>query len=220
MFIDKSDAGKQLGEALLKYKDIGPLVLAIPCGGVEVGLEVAEKLDADFDIIITRKLPYPDNPEAGFGAIAEDGSKFMFPLVSAVLSEKIINSIIASQQTEIERRKKLFRGGRQLPVIEGRSIILVDDGIAMGSTMRASIMILRNRKAGKIIVAAPVAGYDTAAGIAKIVDDIVILKKPVPFYAVAQVYENWYDVGDSEVIDILKGTGRDDFSVKGGINGS
>ncbi len=203
MFKDRTDAGVQLGRALAGYIGRDVLVLAVPRGGVEVGSQVARHLNADFSILVSRKLPFVDNPEAGFGAIAEDGSRYICPYSTARLGWPTIERIIAEQKAELDRRVKVLRGGKALGDIEGRTVILVDDGIAVGSTIRVSIMLCKKRRARRIVVAVPVAGFDTAKEIAKLVDEIVVLECPDPFYAVAQVYENWYDVDDREVIEIL-----------------
>ncbi|WP_369694344.1 phosphoribosyltransferase [Methanosarcina sp. KYL-1] len=152
---------------------------------------------------MARKLPFPDNPEAGFGAIAEDGSTFIFENAWSWLSGDAIEIIKAQQISEIERRVLTLRGGNPLPEITGRTVILIDDGIAMGSTMRAAIGLCKKKKAGKIVVAVPVAGREVTEEIAKIADEIVVLELPPFFRAVAQVYENWYDVSDAEVLDLL-----------------
>jgi predicted phosphoribosyltransferase len=144
MFKDRRDAGVRLARALEEYRDQDVLVLAIPRGGVEVGYEVARYLDADFTIVITRKLPFPDNPEAGFGAIAEDGSRFIFRDAARSLPPPIVERIVEQQQGEIRGRIRVLRGGGPLPEIRNRIVILVDDGIAMGSTMRASIQLCKN----------------------------------------------------------------------------
>jgi putative phosphoribosyl transferase len=204
VFRDRKDAGERLGRALSDYKGKGVLVLAIPRGGVRVGFEVARSLDCDFSILITRKLPYPTEPEAGFGAIAEDGSTYMAEHAASWLPRKTIETIVAEQQAEITRRIRALRKGKPLPAIEGRTVILVDDGIAGGSTMMASIAMCKHRAAGKIVAAAPVAGPDTAAEIGRMVDDAVILETPPFFRAVAQVYEHWYDVPDREVLEIME----------------
>jgi len=204
MFNNRKDAGEKLGRALEKYRDKGVLVLAIPKGGVEVGYEVAEYLNAEFSIIISRKLPFPDNPESGFGAVAEDGSVFIFDFAKDFFPPEMIDSILNGQKSEIERRISVLRNGKPLPEIKGRTVILVDDGIAMGSTMRTSIQLCRNKKAKKIVVAVPVTGRDTEYGIKRIADEVVVLEKPRFFQAVAQVYVEWYDVSDEEVIEILK----------------
>lgn len=203
MFKDRKDAGRQLALALETYKDKNSIVLAIPRGGIEVGYYVAAHLNADFSVIITRKLPFPDNPESGFGAIAEDGSVFVFPQAGIWVDKKDIERIIAEQQQEIRRRIEVLRKKKPLPDLAGRTVILVDDGIAMGSTMRASIMLCRNMKADKVVVGVPVAGQRTSVEIEELADDMVVLEKPVFFRAVAQVYLNWSDVSDEEALKIM-----------------
>ncbi|RLC39473.1 MAG: phosphoribosyltransferase [Candidatus Coatesbacteria bacterium] len=203
MFEDRTDAGEKLARALEKYKNEGVLVLAIPRGGVEVGYQVAKYLNADLSIVVTRKLPLPHNPEAGFGAIAENGSAFIFEDAKRWLSEDQVEKVIEEQKREVVRRVRALRGGRPLPVIKGRTVILVDDGIAMGSTMIASIILCKSKGAGKIIVASPVSSEEVANQIGRMVDEIVVLTKPPYFRAVAQVYRYWYDVPDKEVINIL-----------------
>lgn len=203
MFEDRKDAGTKLARALEKYKDKGVFVLAIPRGGVEVGYHVAKYLHADFSIIISRKLPFPTDPEAGFGAVTEDGSTFVLPDATRWVSQEEIDEIIEKQRQEITRRIVVLRRNVPLPNMKDKVVILVDDGIAMGSTMRASIMLCKNKEAKKIIVATPVTGRDTAKEIEEMVDEFVVLEKPLFFYAVAQVYKNWYDVLDKEVVEIM-----------------
>jgi putative phosphoribosyl transferase len=204
MFKNRKDAGEKLARALEKYRAEKPLILAIPRGGVEVGLQVAKKLDADFSLIIARKLPFPDNPESGFGAIAEDGSTFILENAYYWLSGENIERIKKEQIAEIRRRISTLREGEPLPEIKGRTVILIDDGIAMGSTMRVAIELCKNRNAGKIVVAAPVAGGEVAEEIRRRTDELVVLEIPANFRAVAQAYENWYDVSDEEVLDLLR----------------
>jgi putative phosphoribosyl transferase len=204
IFRDRKDAGEKLALVLEKYRDKDVLVLAIPRGGVEVGCMVAGHLHASFSLLVTRKLPFPDNPEAGFGAIAEDGSVFISRNASAWLPQDEIDRIVIDQSEEISRRIQVLRGGRSLPGMAGRKVILVDDGLAMGSTMRASILLCKKRGARKIVVAVPVAGREVAEDISRMVDELVVLETPVHFMAVAQVYSNWYDVSDDEVLSILE----------------
>ena len=186
MFKNRKDAGEKLAKALEKYKAENPLILAIPRGGVEVGLQVARKLKVDFSLIIARKLPFPDNPEAGFGAIAEDGSTFIFENAYYWLSGENIEKIKQQQIAEIDRRIKTLRGGNSLPDMKGRTVILIDDGIAMGSTMRAAIELCKNRGTRKIVVAVPVAGREVAEEIGNKVDELVVLEIPRYFRAVAE----------------------------------
>lgn len=204
MFKNRKDAGEKLARALEKYRAENPLILAIPRGGVEVGLQVANKLNADFSLIIARKLPFPDNPEAGFGAIAEDGSTFVIENAYNWLSWENIERIKTEQIAEIRRRINALREGEPLPEIKGRTVILIDDGIAMGSTMRVAIELSKNRQARKIVVAAPVAGREVTEEIGRRVDEIIVLEIPSYFMAVAEAYENWYDVSDEEVLDLLR----------------
>lgn len=208
MFKNREDAGQKLAEALEQYKDQGAIVLAIPRGGVEVGFQVARNLRADFAILISRKLPFPDNPEAGFGALAEDGSTVILKEASRWISEEEVKEILKAQSEEIRRRVKVLREGKTLPVITGKTVILVDDGLAMGSTMRAAVKLCRKRNARKIVIAVPVAGDRVAREMAEIVEDIVILEVPKFFRAVAQVYSNWYDVSDEEVLEIVEEWGK------------
>ncbi|MDP2898529.1 MAG: phosphoribosyltransferase family protein [bacterium] len=204
MFRDREDAGQKLARALTKYKDTDALVLAIPRGGVEVGYHVATYLNARLSILVSRKLPYPDNPEAGFGAVAEDGSTFIFEDAVYWLSKETIERILRQQKEEIRRRIAVLRKGEPLPEIAQSVVILVDDGIAMGSTVRAGILLCRNKEAAKVVVAAPVAGESVERELSKLADEVVILEKPPFFRAVAQVYYNWYDVPDKEVLGIME----------------
>ena len=204
MFRDREDAGKKLARALTKYRDINALVLAIPRGGVEVGHHVAAYLNARFSILVSRKLPFPDNPEAGFGAIAENGSTFILEDAAYWLSKAAVEEIVAEQKEEIRRRIAVLRKSKPLPQIAGSVVILVDDGIAMGSTVRPGILLCRKKGAAKVVVAAPVASESVAREFRKLADDVVILEKPPLFRAVAQVYSNWYDVSDEEVLEIMQ----------------
>ena len=209
MFESRKDAGRKLGKALEKYKNKNCIVLAIPKGGIEVGIEAAKYINADFSLIIVRKLPFPDEPEAGFGAIAEDGTMYINPNIYNYLEQETIESVIDGQRKEIERRISILRKGSPLPPLENRTAILVDDGIAAGSTMRGAVMMLRGKRAGKIIIASPVAGAETVAKLTPLVDEVIVLETPDFFRAVAQVYNNWHDVSDEEALELLK-TRNDD----------
>jgi predicted phosphoribosyltransferase len=213
MFKDRQDAGRKLARALEAYQDQDVVVLAIPRGGVEVGYQVAKHLDADFSLLIARKLPYPDQPEAGFGAVAEDGSTVILRDAARWVSDETIETIVEEQRQEIERRVAVLRQGEPLPELEDRTVILVDDGIAMGSTMRAATKCCRRYNAGTIVVAVPVAGREVADEIGgaqdALADQVVVLEQPRFFRAVAQVYERWYDVPDSEVTAVMERWRRD-----------
>jgi predicted phosphoribosyltransferase len=204
MFEDRKDAGEQLARALEKYKDRGVTVLGIPRGGVEVAYYVAKFLHARFSMVVSRKLPMPDEPEAGFGAIAEDGSTFLVDRAAQRVSPGEVEAIKKKQHLEIARRIRMLRKGRPLPDLKDKTVIIVDDGIAMGATMRAAILLCRNKKAKKIIAAAPVAGEDTAAEMREVVDELVVLETPAFFQAVAQAYQDWCDVPDDQVLAIME----------------
>lgn len=204
MFEDRRDAGQQLARALDSFKGReNVLVLAIPRGGVEVAAQVARHLEAELSMVIIRKLPFPHNPEAGFGAIAEDSSLYLHPRAADTLPSETVEAVIDAQKEEVERRIEVLRNGNPLPTIEGRTVILVDDGIAMGSTMRATIELCKNQGADTLVVAVPVASDRITREIEARVDRCVVLETPAFFRAVAQVYEHWYDVSDQEVIEIM-----------------
>lgn len=213
MFADRQDAGARLAVALERYRDKDALVLAIPRGGVAVGYEVARHLRAELSIVVARKLPFPDNPEAGFGAVAEDGSTFILPQAGHWLPPPVIERVIEEQRREAERRVRVLRRGRPLPEVAGRTAILVDDGVAMGSTMMAAISLCRNRRAGEVVVAAPVGGPATVEALRRVADDVVVLETPPWFRAVAEAYHHWYDVSDEEVVALLDRWGAEAGSV-------
>jgi predicted phosphoribosyltransferase len=206
MFKNRQEAGKKLGKALQSDFGSDVLVLAIPREGVAIGYEVQKMLHSDFSLIIVQELPLPDTPEARFGAISEDGSTILMEITHRWLEADQIKKVIEEQQAEIERRIEILRNGQPLPEITGRKVILVDEGIATGFKMRAAIKCCKKKDPKKIVVAAPVAGPETGRSlrIMKNVDQTVILRKPRFFRTVAQVYENWYDVPDHEVLKIMK----------------
>lgn len=203
MFEDRKEAGEKLAQALKKYKNKKVLVLALPRGGVEVGYEVAKSLKADFSLLVSRKLPFPYTPEAGFGAIAEDGSTVILEEAQE-LSPEEIERIKKEQKEEIKRRVAVLRRRKPLPSISGKIVILVDDGLAMGSTMRAAIKLCQKKRAKKVIVAVPVSGRSVTEEIKELVNELIVLEIPDYFQAVAQVYRNWHDVSDEEVLEIME----------------
>ena len=205
MFMDRRDAGKQLAKELTRYQDRDALVLAIPRGGIPVAFEVARRINAELSLIIARKLPFPNNPESGFGAIAEDGSMVILQSAIVNLSNENIDAIIDAQKKEIQRRIKILRGGHPLPKLNERIVILIDDGIAMGSTMRASIKMCAKSSPARLVVASPVGSPELARALRQkeAVDEVVILEQPKYFRAVAQVYQHWRDIPDHEVLHIM-----------------
>jgi putative phosphoribosyl transferase len=208
MFKDRADAGKKLAETLEKYKNHDVVVLAIPKGGIEVGYEIANHLNVQLSLIMVRKLPNPQNPEAGFGAIAEDGTVFIHEHAASLVPLHLIEWIIEETRKELRRRARVLRGDEPFPDITGKTVILVDDGIALGSTMRVAIRMCRNKNAGRIVVAAPVTGEMQKAMLEKLADEVVILEIPRRFAAVADAYQNWHDVSDNEAKHIIEKNSR------------
>jgi len=204
MFEDRKDAALQLAKALEKYKGTNALVLGIPRGGVETAFYVAQHLNAELSILISRKLGHPANPEYAIGAIAEDGSIYLSPHSKLEVSDETIQSIAEEQKIEIKRRIKILRNGKPLPEIKNRTVILVDDGIATGATVFAAIEMCKNQQAGKIVVAAPVSALDTKEKLAQMADEVIILEIPDYYHAVSQVYLSFYQLSDEDAMRFLE----------------
>lgn len=202
-FKDRKDAGNQLGKALEEYKNKNALILGVPRGGVEVGYYVAKHLNAELSTVVTKKLPYPGQEELGFGSMAEDGSVFISERIRSEMTKDQLEKIIDRQMQEIERRVKLYRKGKPAPDMKDRVVILVDDGIAAGTSLVPAVDMCKKRGACKVIVAAPVAGTDKPKELKRI-DDYVILERPEFFYSIGQVYDDFGSLEDKEVIEILK----------------
>lgn len=203
MFKDRKDAGMQLGRALERYKNQDVLVLGIPRGGAETAYYVAKHLNADLSLVVTRKLGYPSNPEAAFGAIAEDGSIYISDAAKQELSSEEMNEVLMRQKEEIQRRIETLRRGRPLPQLSGRTVIIADDGIATGATLFATIALCKKHKAARIVVASPIAGKRMESILRSMVDDYVILEIP-PFYsAVSQGYEDFSNLTDEEALGFM-----------------
>jgi predicted phosphoribosyltransferase len=203
MFKNRRDAGIQVGDELRRRGYRGATILGIPNGGAEVAVFAATRCESRVHLVVCRKLPFPHNPESGFGAVAEDGSKVILEGPAAEVRAAERARIAEEQQREIRRRIQILRGGEELADIAGATVVLTDDGIAMGSTMRAAIRLCRNRNAGHLTVAVPVASPTARAQLEPLVDEIVVMEEPPRFRAVAQVYEQWYDVSDAEVRELM-----------------
>lgn len=204
LFADRRDAGFELGKLLeAKYKNQNALVLGIPRGGVEVAYEVAKILNGELSVIITKKLPHPLHEELAVGAVAEDGSIYLTSLGKG-LSESTLKRLIAAQKNEIQSRIQRFRQGKPLAEIKGRIVIIVDDGIATGSTIVPAIKLCKNNQASKVIVASPVSGEKYVSEITSLADDIVIAEEPEYFFAVGQAYKDFHNLSDEEVIRLLE----------------
>jgi putative phosphoribosyl transferase len=205
LFMDRRDAGRVLGEALTRFRDEEPLVIALPRGGVPVGFEVARALAAPLDILLVRKLGAPFNPEYGIGAIAEGGVRFVrrddVELIG--MSDEDLEAIVATESAELERRQRLYRGEREPIPVAGRTVILVDDGIATGGTAVAAGRALKVRGAARVILAVPVAPPETEQRLGGDFDQIVCLEEPEGFFGIGQFYVDFGQVGDDEVIALL-----------------
>jgi len=205
-FRDRFAAGKFLTEKLEHYRNQpAVIVLALPRGGVPVAFEIAERLDAPLDVFIVRKLGVPGHEELAMGAIASGGVRVLNEEVIQHLgiSESWINSVAMQEQEELERRERLYRGARPPLEISGHTAILVDDGLATGSSMRAAVRALRLMHPARIVVAVPVAARDTCNQFRGEVDEIICGKTPEPFLAVGRWYEDFRPTSDQEVCDLL-----------------
>ncbi|MBP1149354.1 phosphoribosyltransferase [Methylocaldum sp. RMAD-M] len=206
LFENRTDAGRQLAQALGAYAGRSDLiVLALPRGGVPVAYEVARALKAPLDLLIVRKLGTPGNPELAMGAIASGGASVLNRDVVSIyrISDEVIENAAAKERQELERRERLYRGDRPYPDIENRCIIVVDDGIATGATMRAGLAALRQRNPACVVVAVPLAPTDTVERLRAEVDEVVCLTTPEPFFAVGQGYRDFSQTTDDEVREIL-----------------
>jgi predicted phosphoribosyltransferase len=204
MFTDRKDAAIQLAKKLEKYKDKDVVVLGIPRGGAVTAYHVAIHLNAEYSLIISRKLGHPANPEYAVGALAEDGTIHLNANALMEVTQAQIDAIVAEQKLEIERRIKILRKGEPLPPIKNKIVIIVDDGIATGATIFAAIKMCKKLGAGKIIAGAPVSGIDMRNRLRKEVDEIVILEAPDFFHAVSQAYESFFTVTDDEASGLLE----------------
>lgn len=205
-FLDRADAGQQLASLLEPYRAEEPLILGLPRGGVPVAREVANSLEAPMDIWVVRKVGAPDFPELGLGAVAQGGITYLnretIELVGA--SDEEVQRIVREKQREVEERAARLRKGRPPPDVKGRTIILVDDGIATGGTVRAAIESLRAAEAGKIVLAVPVAATQSLAELRPLVDDVVCVHATPALYAIGAWYDDFHQVSDAEVIRLLE----------------
>ena len=209
IFIDRLEAGQILGLMLQsEYSHVGDgIILAIPSGGVPVAMKVSETLGLPFDLLIVRKLQIPGNPEAGFGAMTLDGTVFFNEdlLAELRLSPAQIEAEKKRVRIELEKRNVMFRKGRPNSDLSGKQVILVDDGLASGFTMLASVHMTKKAKARETVVAVPTAPQRSIDRILPEADEIYCANiRTTPFFAVAEAYRHWYDLSEKEVLDYLK----------------
>ena len=214
LFTNRKQAGERLAEALLRYKSEDPVVLAIPRGGVPVGLEVSRALDAPLDIVLVRKIGAPFQPELAIAAVVDGDRPETVHNPEAAdfpgITDAYIKEETARQLAEIERRRGLYLGSRARPQIEGHTAILVDDGIATGATVRAALIGVRRSKPKRLVLATPVAPPETIEALRTEADDVVCLATPEPFFAIGQFYETFDQLTDAEVIELLESRSRTD----------
>jgi predicted phosphoribosyltransferase len=205
-FENREEAGRQLAEKLDKYAgrdDV--IVLGLPRGGVPVAYEVAKRLRATLDVFIVRKLGVPGFEELAAGAIASGGVRVLNEDVVRAIpyADEAIEAVTAKETTELERREQIYRQGRPPPELRDRIVILVDDGLATGATMRAAVKALRERGTAKIVVAVPVGPPDTCHELAEQADETICLRTPAFFQAVGQYYEDFSQTSDEDVRELL-----------------
>jgi predicted phosphoribosyltransferase len=205
-FHDRTEAGQRLATQLQPYvaqPDV--IVLALPRGGVPVAFEVARALRVPLDVFVVRKLGMPGHEEYAIGALASGGVRLINEHAVAVhgLSQRDVDRVTAAEQMELDRRERSYRGERPFPDLRGKTVILVDDGLATGSTMRAAVHALRVEGPNRIIVAVPVSAADTCRAFRDIADDVVCVMTPEPFYAVGLWYDDFSQTTDEEVHDLL-----------------
>jgi predicted phosphoribosyltransferase len=203
---DRSEAGRVLAGKLRAYAgQPNLLVLALPRGGVPVGFEVAQALHAPLDVFLVRKLGYPGHEELAMGAIASGGVRVLNEDVVRVLqvSDDVLEAVAAAEQQELERRERLYRGDRSPLDVRDKIVILVDDGLATGASMKAAVAALRQMGPARIVVAVPVGSVDTCYEMRDVADDVVCAATPEPFRAVGLWYEDFSQTTDEEVRDLL-----------------
>ena len=211
LFLDRTQAGRVLASALAKYAgrhDV--IVLALPRGGVPVAYEVACALDAPLDIFLVRKLGVPGHEELALGAIASGGICVLNEDVvhGLGLSNEVIQGVIEKERGELQRREQAFRGNRPPPLVSGQIVILIDDGLATGSTMRAALAALQGRRPAKIIVAVPVGAPETCTAFQQEADEVICARTPEPLWSVGSWYDDFTQTTDEEVCRLLEKAAR------------
>jgi putative phosphoribosyl transferase len=209
-FRDREDAGRRLAERLIRYRDERPIVFALPRGGVPVGYEISRALGVPLEVFVSRKLGAPGQPEFGIGAVAPGGVRILNEDVVRRLGipEEYLERITQRETAEVERRLRHFRGERPEPDVRGRTVILVDDGLATGVTARAAVAALRQREPRRLVLAAPVCAAQTVESLAPEVDELVCLEAPSDLGAIGFWYRDFAQTSDEEVIELLERSRR------------
>jgi putative phosphoribosyl transferase len=206
-FQNRTDAGRLLAKKLSQYGDRKDVVImGMPRGGVPVAFEVAKSLRIPLDVFIVRKLGVPGHEELAMGAIASGGIRVLNDAVirSTHISEAIIDAVTERERIELERRELAYRGHRSVPIVREKTVILVDDGIATGSTMLAAVAALKQQQPARIVVAVPAAPVESCDELQQAVDELVVISRPEPFYSVGQSYEIFDQTSDEEVQELVR----------------
>ena len=204
-FTDRAEAGRVLAERVAAMGLIDPVVLALPRGGVPVAHEIARRLRVPFDVLVTRKIGCPGQPELGVGAIAEGGEPvFDAELLRRLgLTERDLESTTRRERAELARRVTAYRGDRALPAVKGRDVVVADDGLATGGTARAALAAVRAEGASRVVLAVPVGAAQTVLELSTDADDVVVLAAPGAFRAVGQWYRHFDQLSDADVLALL-----------------
>jgi putative phosphoribosyl transferase len=205
-FQNRRDAGRRLALLLEKFRDARPIILGLPRGGVVVGHEIAKALDAPLDVLVVRKLGAPGAEEFAIGAVAPGATLLNRELIGALgVTRDYVSRLIVRQTDEMARRERVYRGNRPALPVEGRTVILVDDGLATGATAQAAVQSLRAQRPRQIIFAAPVCSPDGAEALRSVTDEVVCLECPQNFGAVGYYYRDFSPTNDAEVVRCLRG---------------
>jgi len=207
IFENRYDAGRQLATKLGEYKRQPVIILAIPNGGVPVALQVALALEADLDLVISRKIPIPLSPEGGFGAVADDGTTILNQevLKKIGLNEQQVNYQVSQVRNEIQKRSILYRGSRPLSVVSGKTAIVIDDGLASGYTMMAAVESVRRRQPRQIVAAVPAASATAVKQVERVADRVVtVVTAYVPRFYVSDFYRYWHVLSDEDGLEAYK----------------
>jgi putative phosphoribosyl transferase len=204
-FADRREAGQALARRLAAYTDTDAVVLGLPRGGVPVAFEVAAALHVPLDVLVVRKLGFPGHAEFAMGAIASGGVRVMNDEIppDSLPAPSVIDRVAREEQHELERRERAYRGHRALTPVAGRLVLLVDDGLATGTTMRAAVRAIRALQPGRVVVAVPVASAQACEALGAVADEVVCLSTPEPFTAVGLWYDDFPQTSDDEVAALL-----------------